>query len=231
MPNELTLYEAGMTLARAKKEDYIVTAPFTGQQTTLKRGTDFGVIPGTKQPSLFKAGAQKIANAFGLLQHFTVESSIEDAQTPVFFYRVRCDLVKIAQDGTEYVFTTGHGSANTMERRNGRNSPWDSANATLKMAEKRALTAAVLSVSGLSDLFSQDLENEDFMNQEVAVENPDDFITPKQRKYLFTIASSNGINTADAKAIIAEFGYASATEVKKKDLDAITEAFRERGNK
>lgn len=231
MPNELTLYEAGMTLARAKKEDYIVTAPFTGQQTTLKRGTDFGVIPGTKQPSLFKAGAQKIANAFGLLQHFTVESSIEDAQTPVFFYRVRCDLVKIAQDGTEYVFTTGHGSANTMERRNGRNSPWDSANATLKMAEKRALTAAVLSVSGLSDMFTQDMENEDFMNQEVAVENPDDLITSKQRKYLFTIASSNNINTSDAKAIIAEFGYASATEVKKKDLDAITEAFRERGNK
>ena len=59
MPNELTLYEAGMTLARAKKEDYIVTAPFTGAQTTLKRNTDFGVIPGTKQPSLFKAGAQK----------------------------------------------------------------------------------------------------------------------------------------------------------------------------
>lgn len=231
MPNELTLYEAGMTLARAKKEDYIVTAPFTGQQTTLKRGTDFGVIPGTKQPSLFKAGAQKIANAFGLLQHFEVESAIENPETPVFFYRVRCDLVKIAQDGTEYVFTTGHGSANTMERRNGRNSPWDSANATLKMAEKRALTAAVLSVSGLSDLFSQDLENEDFMNQEVNVENPDDVITPKQRKYLFTIASSNNINTSDAKAIIAEFGYASATEVKKKDLDAITEAFRERGNK
>lgn len=231
MPNELTLYEAGMTLARAKKEDYIVTAPFTGQQTTLKRGTDFGVIPGTKQPSLFKAGAQKIANAFGLLQHFEVESAIENPDTPVFFYRVRCDLVKIAQDGTEYVFTTGHGSANTMERRNGRNSPWDSANATLKMAEKRALTAAVLSVSGLSDMFTQDMENEDFMNQEVAVENPDDFITPKQRKYLFTIASSNGINTADAKAIIAEFGYASATEVKKKDLDAITEAFRERGSK
>ena len=99
------------------------------------------------------------------------------------------------------------------------------------MAEKRALTAAVLSVSGLSDMFTQDMENEDFMNQEVAVENPDDFITPKQRKYLFTIASSNGINTSDAKAIIAEFGYASATEVKKKDLDAITEAFRERGNK
>ena len=232
MPNnELTLYEAGMTLARAKKEDYIVTAPFTGQQTTLKRGTDFGVIPGTKQPSLFKAGAQKIANAFGLLQHFTVESSIEDAQTPVFFYRVRCDLVKIAQDGTEYVFTTGHGSANTMERRNGRNSAWDSANATLKMAEKRALTAAVLSVSGLSDMFTQDMENEDFMGQEVNIVKDDDVITKKQMKYLYATASSFNLTTEDEKNIIAEFGYKSSSEIKVKDFETIMETIRERGNK
>lgn len=231
MSENLTIYEAGQTLSRAKGENYVVTAPFTGQQTTLKRDVDFGVIPGTKQPSLFKAGAQKIANTFGLLQHFEVESSVEDTQTPVFFYRVRCDLVKIAQDGTEYVFTTGHGSANTMEKRNGRNSPWDAANATLKMAEKRALTAAVLSVSGLSDLFSQDLENEDFMNQEVKVDSPDEVITSKQRKYLFTIASSNGLNTEQAKAIIAEYGYASATEVLKKDFDNIASAMRERGAK
>lgn len=229
MSENLTIYEAGQALAKPKKDDYEVTAPFTGQRTVLKRNTDFGVIPGTKQPSLFKAGAQKIANTFGLLQHFVVESSIEDPTTPVFFYRVRCDLVKIAQDGTEYIFTSGHGSANTMERRNGRNSAWDSANATLKMAEKRALVAAVLSVSGLSDMFTQDMENEDFMGQEVKVDSPDEVITSKQRKYLFTIASSNGLNTEQAKAIIAEYGYASATEVLKKDFDNIASAMRERG--
>lgn len=229
MSENLTIYEAGQTLSKAKGENYVVTAPFTGKQTILKRDVDFGVIPGTKQPSLFKAGAQKIANTFGLLQHFEVESSVEDTQTPVFFYRVRCDLVKIAQDGTEYIFTSGHGSANTMERRNGRNSAWDSANATLKMAEKRALVAAVLSVSGLSDMFTQDMENEDFMGQEVKVDSPDEVITSKQRKYLFTIASSNGLNTEQAKAIIAEYGYASATEVLKKDFDNIASAMRERG--
>ena len=231
MPNELTVYEAGMTLSRPKGENYVVTAPFTGQQTTLKRDVDFGVIPGTKQPSLYKAGAQKIANAFGLLQHYTVESAIEDPTTPVFFYRVRCDLVKIAQDGTEYIFTSGHGSANTMERRNGRNSAWDSANATLKMAEKRSLTAAVIAIAGLADAFTQDMEAEDFMNREIAVDNPDDVITPNQRKYLFTIASSVGLNTAEAKEIIASFGYESATTIKKKDFDAITDTFREKGNK
>ena len=231
MPNELTLYEAGMTLSRPKGENYVVTAPFTGQQTTLKRDVDFGVIPGTKQPSLYKAGAQKIANAFGLLQHYTVESAIEDPTTPVFFYRVRCDLVKIAQDGTEYIFTSGHGSANTMEKRNGRNSAWDGANATLKMAEKRSLTAAVIAIAGLADAFTQDMEAEDFMNREIAVDNPDDVITPKQRKYLFTIASSVGLNTAEAKEIIKSFGYESATEIKKKDFDTITDTFREKGNK
>lgn len=229
MSEMLTLYEAGQTLARAKKEDYIVTAPFTGRQTTLKRNTDFGVIPGTKQPSLFKAGAQKIANAFGLLQRFVVESAIEDPTTPVFYYRVRCDLIKIAQDGTEYIFTSGHGSANTMERRNGRNSAWDSANATLKMAEKRSLVAAVLSVSGLSDLFSQDLETEDFINQEAKVENPDDVISAKQMKYLFAVASANGINTTDAKAMISKFGYTSAKDIKKADFEDILDAFREKG--
>lgn len=238
MSEMLTLYEAGQTLARAKKEDYIVTAPFTGRQTTLKRNTDFGVIPGTKQPSLFKAGAQKIANAFGLLQHFTVESAIESFDAlktdnggmPLFFYRVRCDLIKIAQDGTEYIFTSGHGSANTMERRNGRNSAWDSANATLKMAEKRALVAAVLSVSGLSDMFTQDMENEDFINQEVRVDSPDDVITTKQMKYLFTVASSAGLNTDQAKAIIAEHGYKSSKDIKKSDYDSILETIRSKGD-
>ena len=230
MSEMLTLYEAGQTLARAKKEDYIVTAPFTGRQTTLKRNTDFGVIPGTKQPSLFKAGAQKIANAFGLLQRFVVESAIEDPTTPVFFYRVRCDLIKIAQDGTEYIFTSGHGSANTMERRNGRNSAWDSANATLKMAEKRSLVAAVLSVSGLSDMFTQDMENEDFINQEVKVDSPDDVITSKQMKYLFTVAGSVGLNTDDAKAIIAQYGYKSSKDIKKSDYDSILETIRSKGD-
>lgn len=231
MSENLTIYEAGQTLSRAKGENYVVTAPFTGQQTTLKRDVDFGVIPGTKQPSLYKAGAQKIANAFGLLQHYTVESAIEDPETPLFFYRVRCDLVKIAQDGTEYVFTSGHGSANTLERRNGKNPAWDSANSTLKMAEKRALTSAVIAIAGLADAFTQDMEAEDFMNREIAVDNPDDVITPKQRKYLFTIASANGLNTAQAKEIIASFGYASATEIKKKDFDMITDTFREKGDK
>ena len=233
--SEMIVYEAAGAVARTSGENYKVTAPFTGNQVTLERDVDFGVIPGTKQPSLMKSGAQKIANAFGLLQHFTVESAIEsfdaiktnDGGIPLFFYRVRCDLVKIAQDGTEYVFTSGHGSANTMERRNGRSSAWDSANSTLKMAEKRALVAAALSISGLSTMFTQDMENENFMNQatEVLQSNPNEPISANQLKRLFAIAGNRGYSTAQAKKILAEHGIASAKTILKKDYDAICEIF------
>lgn len=230
MSEMLTLYEAGQTVSKPKGENYVVTAPFTGKQTVLKRNTDFGVIPGTKQPSLFKAGAQKIANAFGLLQHYTIESAIEDPTTPVFFYRVRCDLVKVMADGKEIVFTSGHGSSNTMERRNGRNSAWDSANATLKMAEKRSLTAAVIAIAGLADQFTMDMENEDFIGQEVNVAKADDTISNKQLKYLYTVAGTAGLNADDAKKIIAEFGYKSSKDIKVADYDSILEAIRSKGD-
>ena len=225
--SEMIVYEAAGAVARTSGQNYKVTAPFTGNQVTLERDVDFGVIPGTKQPSLMKSGAQKIANAFGLLQHFTVESAIEDVDKPLFFYRVRCDLVKIAQDGTEYIFTSGHGSSNTSERRNGRSSPFDSANATLKMAEKRALVAAALSISGLSTMFTQDMENENFMSQanEVLQSNPNEPISANQLKRLFAIAGNRGYSTAQAKKILAEHGIASAKTILKKDYDTICEIF------
>jgi hypothetical protein len=98
------------------------------------------------------------------------------------------------------------------------------------MAEKRSLVAAVLSVSGLSDMFTQDMENEDFMNQEVSVAKADDTISNKQLKYLFTVAGTVGLNADDAKAIIAEFGYKSSKDIKVADYDSILEAIRNKGD-
>ena len=60
----------------------------------------------------------------------------------------------------EIIFTSGYGSANTREKRNGFNGAFDSANSTLKMAQKRALVSAAISICGGSDLFTQDIEDE-----------------------------------------------------------------------
>ena len=84
---------------------------------------------------------------YGLMQRYSIESKIEkqDDKSPFFFYTVKCELVKVA-NGIEYIFTSGFGSANTSEKRNGFNSAYDAANGTLKMAIKRSLVSAALCI-------------------------------------------------------------------------------------
>ena len=216
--NELQVYEAQQIQVASARTGYAVTTP--QGEAKLKRDVDFGVIPGTKKPSLFKAGAEKIANAMGMLQHYTIVSSIEDAERPLFFYTVKCELCKISNDGKEYVFYTAYGSANTMEKRNGRNGAFDSANATLKMAQKRSLVSAVISMGCLSDLFTQDMENEYFVNggmKDVQSTMKDtDPITNKQGKRLIALAGEAGYNFAAMKKVLADAGFP--------DMKAITQA-------
>lgn len=215
------------------RKNYKVTVPFTGRQTELKRDVDFGVIPGTKSPSLFKAGAEKIVNAYGFFTRYTIESKIEDPEKPLFFYTVKCELVKVANDGTEYVFTTGYGSANTYEKRNGRNDAWNAANSTLKMAQKRALVSAAISVGGLSDAFTQDMEDKDFVEggyQNVAQStNPDAVITQAQVKRMYAIGGNYGLNAGEVNAIIKAHGFTSTKEITQKDYDKVCEEIKKKG--
>lgn len=191
----------------------------------LKRDVDFGVIPGTKKPSLYKAGAEKLCLSYGLLTHMELVDKIEDAEKPFFMYTFKCSLVKIAADGREYVFSTAYGSANTAERRNGRNSPYDAANATLKMAQKRALVSAAISLSGLSDMFTQDMDNEDYTEavekKELTADAP---ITGKQQKALFAVGAQHGKSREDVLAIIKAAGFSKANPMKQSDYDKIFEA-------
>ena len=226
MADEMMVYEAKQAIAETKRMNYAITSPLTGQTAELKRDVDFGVIPKTKQPSLYKAGAEKIAMAYGLMQHFSIESKIEEGgKDPTFYYLMRCELVKVAQNGQEYVFSTGYGSANSREKRNGFNGPWDAANSAVKMAEKRALVDAVLHVSGLSSMFSQDMENEGFTEKGyadiAATTDENSRITAKQVKRLFAIAADAGMNANEAKTKLAAAGFTKATDVTQKDYDKV----------
>ena len=237
MANEVTVYEGFQALAEKKQDNYVVTSPLTQNAVELERGVDFDVIPGTKQPSLLKPGAEKIVAAYGLLVHYSLESKIENetAETtdrngevqrkPLFFYNTKCELVKVANNGTEYVFSSGYGSANTSEKRNGWNSPYDSANATLKMSQKRALVQAALSVSGLSSLFSQDIENESFMAKfdELNAAVKQGTITQKQGKLIFATAANIGISPAKLKAKLKEWGYEDVKKIRQDEIDEVLE--------
>lgn len=205
-------------------ENYLVTCGNMGKSVTLKRDVDFGVIPKTKKPSLYKAGAEKVCMGYGLLQQYEIESKIEQGgKDPFFFYNVKCKLVAVV-NGREYVLSSAYGSANTAEKRNGFNSAYDAANSTLKMAQKRALVAAALAISGLSDAFSQDMENEDFMangKDLLETDKPDSPINPAQIKRLYAIGGQAGLTAKKVKDILGAKGYTSTKMILQKDYDAI----------
>ena len=209
-------------------EDYLVKTP--GGTVRLVRDVDFGRVGQAKQPSLLKSGAEKVAMGYGLLQHYTIEDMHQDfSENPVMFYLVKCELVKIGPNGQEYVFTTGYGSANTKERRNGRNNAYDAANSCIKMAQKRALTAAALSISGLSSAFTQDMESEDYINDSIdalnATKDPTAPINIKQKRLLFARIGALGLTTAQGKKIMVDAGFPSVNALTQQDFAAVLQLF------
>lgn len=230
MDNDIIMYEGQRAITTSKRGNYLLTSPLTNRQVELKRDVDFGVINKTKRPSLYKAGAEKVCAAYGLLQHYTIESKIEEVgNDPFFFYTVRCDLVKISQDGKEYIFSSGLGSANTKEKRNGFNGAYDAANSALKMAVKRSLVAAAINIGGLSSMFSQDIEDENFVEKGytniAATQNDEAPLTAKQIKRLFAIAEDAGYNANECKTILAKNGITSTKDIKQKDYDTVCSLF------
>ncbi len=234
MENGIVVYEAQRALCEQRRTNYEVTSPLSGNSILLKRGVDFGVIPKTKRPSLYKSGAENICMIYGLMQRYAIESKVErtDGENPYFFYAIRCDLVKLGPDGKEYVFCNGYGSANTAEKRNGFNGAHDAANNALKMAKKRALVDAALAVSGLSSMFSQDMENEDFMNGAQDIYDSTDEkkpISSKQIKRIYAMAADAGYNAAQAKQKLAAAGFVSTKDIKQSDYDAVCALFKTEG--
>jgi hypothetical protein len=178
----------------------------------MVEGEDYGTIPGTEKPALYKPGAEKLCEIYGLIQCPTVVNRIEDWDAPHFHYEVRCDLVS---KRTGRIIGSGFGSCNSYESRYrwrmaertcpichretiirgkeeygggwlcfrkkggcgakfqdgepeilnqmvGRVPNEDVCtlvNTLLKMAKKRALVDAVLSVTRSSGLFTQDVED------------------------------------------------------------------------
>lgn len=224
--------EASIAIVNPKGEDYLVNC--AGVEATLKRDVDFGVIDGTKKPSLYKSGAEKICMAYGLLKHTEiVDMTVRtDGDAPFFRYVFKCSLVKIVR-GVEYVWTTGFGSANTAERRNGRNSAFNADNSTLKMAEKRALVDAALSISGLSDMFAQDMENEDFMQGAkdlIKTDDPQSPITNQQIRRLYAIGTDAGLNAAEVKDILAKQGITSTKQILQQDYNGVCDLIANAGD-
>jgi len=151
-------------------------------QKALSKGRDYGLIPGTgDKPTLLKPGAERIVLAFGCFARFSIVTQEvehdrivnwvkrqkqwrgkqflgwkEEAGVSLGLYRyvVLCEIV-LRETGA--VVGSCVASCSTMESKYVER-PRDSENTVLKMAEKRALVGATLVTFGLSDQFTQDLD-------------------------------------------------------------------------
>ena len=85
--------------AEREKQLAELKSMLVGPTKETPEGVDYGVIPGTAKPTLYKAGAEKICTFFGYAPVYTVEK-IEDwdgsqhAGEPLFYYNYTCTLMK-----------------------------------------------------------------------------------------------------------------------------------------
>ena len=120
----------------------------------LQDKKDYGTIPGTSKPTLYKPGAEKILMLMGLQSTYEIIDSTRDWQEGFFQYKVRCTLKK-----EDYIITQGLGACNSKENKYAKQNPFNIDNTILKMAKKRSQVDASLTVASLSEIFTQDLED------------------------------------------------------------------------
>lgn len=120
----------------------------------LQDGKDYGTIPGTSKPTLYKPGAEKILMLMGLQSTYEILDSTRDFEEGFFQYQVKCTLKK-----GDTVITQGLGSCNSRENKYVKQNPYNIDNTILKMAKKRSQVDASLTVASLSEIFTQDLED------------------------------------------------------------------------
>lgn len=231
--NEIALYQydaAPLAVSPIPRTGNYSISVCGGQPATLRRGVDFGMIrkkngePMSKSPTLFKSGAEKVAVAYGLCQRYTLESKLEDIERGFFYFLVRCDLIKIV-NGSEYVITSAYGSGNTREGRTGTQSPYDGANSAVKMAQKRALVSAALSLGCMSDSFTQDIESDtEDGSAYYNAKDPSAPISAAQVKFFYASASRHGLTKSEAKALLKSHGYDSASKILTRDFDTLLDA-------
>ena len=86
------------------------------QRELMIDGEDFGLIPNTPKPTLYKSGAEKLAQIYRLAARLETSFTTGDnSQSPPLTYDAICFLHLGSFDGP--VVASGHGTANSWEKR------------------------------------------------------------------------------------------------------------------
>ncbi len=186
-------FRAGLGRRKANRE-----ALMEWIRSALVEGVDYGRIPtrhGLSKPSLWKPGAEKICGMLGVTVHFPTLHDYEQAAlrgAKIENVIIRCEL----RDSNGRVVADGVGARRVSQ-------DGGDLNKTLKMAEKSAHIDATLRMAGLSEVFTQDLED---MAGEAKAQEPvlERLITPAQHRYLEMQIQKLGLDRARVKAWVAK---------------------------
>lgn len=225
----------------------------------LQKGRDYGPIPGAgDKPVLLKPGGERICAAFGCAPRYRIISQEIDHDREVewtkrkkkwknrrpdgwettsgvsrglYRYVVECEL---EHRGSGAIIGQGIASASTMESKY-IDRPRDGENTVLKMASKRAFIAATLNAFGLSDQFTQDVEDmqpEDEAGPAASQPDPEratsgqvDEIRTLLRAEVITDAERDQVNGLLSKGISAKRAESNISGLKK----AINERMEKQG--
>ena len=120
----------------------------------LKANYDYGIITGCKKPSLLKAGAEKLAAYYGFSTSISIENRFENYDKKLVAYEVKVTVY----DATGRIIAEGIGAANSQERKFLKGDFFSQINTVIKIAKKRGFVDAILTATGSSALFVQDME-------------------------------------------------------------------------
>lgn len=215
----------------------------------MQEGTHYGKVGGMSKPSLLKAGAEVLATTFQLCPKVEVIAQ-RDAEA----IRFSCKVQLLSVNGTFLGEGVGEAStgeekykwrkavssdewnATNEDRRRiqykgsytvnqVRQNPDDQANTVLKMAKKRAFIDAILTVTGASDIFTQDVEDMELQQptseaparEESAAKEPEkvELATDKQVAWIAKNLDKV-LKPIDLDKWLKAHGYAKVEELSKK---------------
>lgn len=147
------------------KEQRLLLREFV--QSQLRKDVDFGIIPGTQKPSLYKPGAEKMRGLFGLNLVLDCTSKELDRVQNFAMFTYKAKVFR-----GEKLIAECEGSANSQEVKYRERSVWkdgakskeatpvcDILNTLQKMAQKRAFVGGIILAVGASDFFTQDIDD------------------------------------------------------------------------
>lgn len=156
-------------------------------RSVMIEGTHYGTIPGTKSRSLYKAGAEKLMATFRLAAdpevedlgcdgevHYRIKVRVMSqsglllgagigecsSQEEKYSWRrpICAEEFELTPENRRRV-KFGKYQGRVEKQAQIRTNPADVRNTVLKMAKKRALVDAILTVTAASDIFTQDIED------------------------------------------------------------------------